>query len=302
MIDDRNRPVMIVGSRGYLGTAFHHHLRSRGITVVPVNREDFDPLDCSGLEARIRQVGPRFLINAAGFTGKPNVDACESDKAACVSDNIMLVLSLKHVCQRLNLRWGHVSSGCLYTGVKPGGTGYTEQDEPNFSFLHRNCSFYSGAKHLGESFIRDDPRCYIWRPRMVFNGVPGPRNLLTKILSYPRLLDARNSMSHVDEFIAAAWQCVEKQVPTGIYHMTNPGSITTREITEMMLELGLTDQTFHFFQDEAEFMRHVQAPRSNCVLHTDKLAGVGIYMSPVGLAVRQALLEYRERIQSASEE
>ena len=36
--------------------------------------------------------------------------------------------------------------------------------------------------------------------------------------------------------------------------MTNPGSITTSQVTEWMIEEGLTDKKFNFFKTEEEFM------------------------------------------------
>ena len=64
--------------------------------------------------------------------------------------------------------------------------------------------------------------------------------------------------------------------------MTNPGSITTSQVTEWMIEEGLTEKKFNFFKTEEEFMQKAaKTPRSNCVLDTSKAEKAGIGMRPV---------------------
>ena len=74
--------------------------------------------------------------------------------------------------------------------------------------------------------------------------------------------------------------------------MTNPGSVTTRQVTEWMLEEGVTDKQFQFFEDEEQFMtKAAKAPRSNCVLDTTKAEKAGIGMRPVEEAMRESIQE-----------
>jgi len=51
--------------------------------------------------------------------------------------------------------------GCIFTGAHPDGSGFSEEDAPNFDFRHNNCSFYSGSKALGEEILRGAESCYI---------------------------------------------------------------------------------------------------------------------------------------------
>ena len=72
--------------------------------------------------------------------------------------------------------------------------------------------------------------------------------------------------------------------------MTNPGSVTTTQVTEWMKEEGVTDKEFQFFEDEQHFMiKAAKTPRSNCVLDTTKAERAGIGMRPVEEAVRESL-------------
>jgi UDP-glucose 4,6-dehydratase len=168
--------------------------------------------------------------------------------------------------------------------------GWKEDDVPNFSFRSPPCSFYSGTKALGEEVLEDARNCYIWRLRIPFNEERSPRNYLQKLLNYDSLLEAENSVSYLDEFVQKCVECFEKEVEPGIYNMTNPGSVTTSQVTEWMIQEGLTDKRFTFFETEDEFMeKAAKTPRSNCVLDTTKAEKAGIGMRPVEEAMRESI-------------
>jgi dTDP-4-dehydrorhamnose reductase len=197
---------------------------------------------------------------------------------------------IREVCEDLNIPWGHVSSGCIFSGRRQDGKGWAEEDEPNFSFRSPPCSFYSGTKALGEEVLEGAENCYIWRLRIPFNEERSPRNYLQKLLNYDSLLEAENSVSHLGEFVQKCVECFEKEVEPGIYNMTNPGSVTTRQVTEWMREDGVTDKLFQFFEDEEQFMsKAAKTPRSNCVLDTTKAEKAGIGMRPVEEAMRESM-------------
>jgi len=288
---------LILGSTGYLGSHFLKYLRSIGETVRGLSRTEIDYTNSDELRSLLNEIKPRFLINAAGYTGKPNVDACESDKAECLFGNAVLPGRIRTACEEVGIPWGHVSSGCIYSGRKSDGGGWTEEDEPNFSFRNGPCSFYSGTKALGEEVLKDAKNCYIWRLRIPFNEEISPRNYLQKLLNYSYLLEAENSISHIDDYINSCLSSFTQECEPGIYNLTNSGSITTRQVVKWMKEEGVTDKEFNFFENEEDFMAKAAiTPRSNCVMDTSKAERNGIALRPVEEAVRQTLRKMREQV------
>jgi dTDP-4-dehydrorhamnose reductase len=222
------------------------------------------------------------------------VDACELHKAECLLGNAVLPGLVAQACEAAGVPWGHVSSGCIFSGEGPGTAGFTERDEPNFTFRAKRCSFYSGTKGLGEEVLAGHPDLYVWRLRIPFNRVDSPRNYLTKLMRYARLLDATNSISELDEFAEATLDCWTKRVPFGTYNVTNPGRVTTREVVELIKRSGVCAKEFSFFASEAEFMSTAaKTPRSNCVLDPSKLAGAGIRLTPVLEAIERDLRAWK---------
>lgn len=282
--------IYLLGGSGYVGSSYQALLQRKGLPFRNLRRADFDYTNPEALTELLRREKPEFLINAAGYTGKPNVDACELHKTECLFGNGVLPGLIAQACTAAGVPWGHVSSGCIYTGSRPDGKGFTETDTPNFSFRTNNCSFYSGTKALGEEVLAGRPDVYIWRLRIPFNQVDNPRNYLTKMQRYSTLLDAENSISQLEEFVAATFACWEKRVPFGIYNVTNPGHVTTREVVGLIKKTGVSHKDFQFFTDEAEFMRTAaKTPRSNCTMDSSKLAAAGIVMTEVHEAVERDL-------------
>lgn len=292
--------ILLLGASGYIGSAFQHHLTDSRAEWRPVSRAETDIYDRAALRDLIRSSGATFLINCAGYTGKPNVDACEHHKADTLQGNSVLPGRVREVCEDENLPWGQVSSGCIYTGRRADGQGFTEEDPPNFSFRKPPCSFYSGSKALGEEVLEGAEQCYVWRLRIPFNHRDGARNYLSKLMRYPKLLEAENSISQLDEFVRACLDCRRREVPYGVYNVTNPGAVTTSRVVQWIQEELNPGRPFTFFDSEAAFMATAaETPRSNCVLDSSKLLAAGIHLTPVEEAVRRALREgdWRESLQ-----
>lgn len=286
--------IYLLGGSGYVGQAYQALLSRKRIPFRNLRRAELDYTNVEVLRKALVADRPEFLINAAGYTGKPNVDACELHKHECLFGNAVLPGIIAEACEAANVPWGHVSSGCIYTGARPDGAGFLETDAPNFSFRTNNCSFYSGTKALGEEVLAGRSNVYVWRLRIPFDHVDSPRNYLTKLMRYQRLLEATNSISQLHEFVASTFACWEKRVPFGTYNVTNPGAVTTSEVVDLIRASGVCRKDYVFFKSEDEFMQTAaKTPRSNCVMDSSKLAGVGITMTPVRDAVRQALASWK---------
>ena len=287
-----SQQLVLLGSGGYVGEHFCRALTREQIPFVSLSRRD--TIDVARLSAALREANAWGVINAAGYTGKPNVDACETDRAACLAGNAVLPGIVRDACEQLEIPWGHISSGCIYTGRRSDGGGFTEDDAPNFSFRPNNCSFYSGTKALGEEVLSGASQCYIWRMRIPFEPTANGRNYLQKLLTYQTLLEAENSLSQLEEFVQACLDCLRQRLPFGVYNLTNPGSVWTSEVVELIRAAGLGSKEFRFFASEADFLRiAAKTPRSNCVLDSSKSIAAGLRLTPIRTALEQTLARWQ---------
>jgi dTDP-4-dehydrorhamnose reductase len=313
--------ILLLGGTGYIGQAFAEELQRRGLDYRTLSRRELDYTRFDLLLALLRSTPPEFLINAAGYTGKPNVDACELDKGGTLAGNLLLPHTIAQACAVAGVPWGHVSSGCIYSGGKlpsPDGwrackdlmhpaaravvesspesiRGYTETDTPNFCFRDLPCSFYSGSKALAEEAIAGLGRSYIWRLRIPYDEWDSPRNYLSKIQNYSKVYDNVNSISHRADFVRACLDLWGSRAPFGTYNVTNPGFVTTHQVVGLIEKILRPARRFEYWADDSEFY-HVAAktPRSNCVLDVSKLLAAGVKIRPVLEALEASLRNWKK--------
>ena len=313
--------ILLLGASGYIGQAFAAALTRRGKAFTPLSRREIDYTRFDVLLACLRERKPEFVINAAGYTGKPNVDACETAQADTLQGNTLLPQTIAHACAVSGTPWGHVSSGCVYSGAKivndgqarvePDLTkpelralaeqhpesvqGFVETDEPNFSFRRPPCSFYSGTKALAEEAITGVGQSYVWRLRIPFDEFDNGRNYLSKVQRYSKVYDNVNSISHRDDFVCACLDLWERRAPFGIYNVTNPGFVTTRQVVGIVERILKPARPFEFWESDEEFYRvAAKTPRSNCVLDVSKLLATGVKVRPVEEALEDSLRKWKK--------
>ena len=289
---------ILLGKNGYIAEAIVKELKSRDLSYVALSRTDinytnkcdFDLYVLNNFHRNILEGEDIVVINCAGYIGKPNVDACELAKADCIEGNVLFPAMLSQLCADRGYQYVHISSGCIYGGYEKH---FTEEDVPNFDF--QNGSFYSGTKALAEKVVtQNNPTSYIFRLRIPFDELESPRNYITKILNYDKLLNAENSFSHRADFAKYTIDLIENKAPKGIYNITNKGSLTTEQVIELIKEYKITNKNFEFFSNLDSFMSEVTAPRSNCVLDTSKIENQ-IKIRTVEEAFRDALSKYRQK-------
>src|SRR6185436_9971718 len=171
--------------------------------------------------------------------------------------------------------------------------GFSETDEPNFSFRRPPCSFYSGSKALAEEAIAGIGQSYIWRLRIPFDHFDHPRNYLSKLQQYPKVYENVNSLSHRGDVVRACLDLWERREPFGIYNVTNPGFVTTRHVVALIERLLRPARAFEFWSGDKEFYRvAAKTPRSNCVLDVSKLLATGVPLRPVEEALVDSLKQW----------
>lgn len=262
---------IVLGARGYIGSAIVNELRSRSLPYIALSRDRVDYISSRIFGKYLdkhREQGrkPPTIINCAGYVGKPNVDACEENKEECILGNVIFPSMLSNLCTSRGVKLCHISSGCIYSGYEKD---FSEEDIPNFTL--QTGSFYSGTKALAERMLKDKPSTYIFRLRIPFDHHPSPRNYITKLIDYKRLLNRRNSLSHRGDFANYSLNLLEMQAPYGIYNITNKGHLNASDVTSLIKKHLLPDKEFHFFEKYRHFLKVTTAPRSNCILDTSKL-------------------------------
>ncbi len=271
------------GKTGWIGKQLVEWIEARGDRAVAAearleNREE--------IEREIEAVHPDRIINAAGMTGRPNVDWCEEHQVETVRANLLGALNLFDAALLHGIHVTNFGTGCIYEYDEEhpmsSGRGFCEGDEPNFEG-----SFYSKTKGMLDRLVGCYPNVLNLRLRMPISSDLHPRSFLTKILGYKYVIDVPNSVSVLDELLPVAIAMAEREL-AGNYNFTNPGTISHSELLSMYRDMIDPEFVWNVISVE-ELGNYVKAPRSNNELDSEKLLREFPEISSAKEAVMNAL-------------
>lgn len=139
---------LIYGRTGWIGGLLGRLCEAKGLDYTYANGRLEDRAQ---IEADIAAAQPTHVFNAAGVTGRPNVDWCETHKVETIRTNVVGTLTLVDVCREKGILVVNYATGCIFEyddgHLLGSGVGFKEEDTPNFVG-----SFYSKTKAMVSHF------------------------------------------------------------------------------------------------------------------------------------------------------
>jgi dTDP-4-dehydrorhamnose reductase len=182
-----NQRILLIG-KGHLGSYL------KGLWNLPNElhwTREMAELDA----ATLQRLNPAAVVNTAG---KTDLRWCEDNAAECFRCNVSAPVSVYRAVKNAfqnKVPYIHLSSGCVWDGpFRPDGKPFQPNDPAT------PACFYAWTKAACDALLMDEAAAplLIVRPRQVYSPLASPRNTLTKLNSYPRLLDTPNSMTSAD--------------------------------------------------------------------------------------------------------
>lgn len=233
------------------------------------------------VRALLDELKPDRVFIAAGVTGRPNVDWCESNRQATIRANVIGTLNVIDLCNERNIHVTYYATGCIYEGGYE-GDGFDEDSVPNFEK-----SFYSLSKSLCERVIRETyENVLTLRLRMPISDDLHPRSFVTKITNYAKVVDVPNSMSVLHDLLPVSVDMSARAL-AGVYNFCNPGLISHNEILQMYKEEVDPNFVWQNFTVEEQSLV-LKAGRSNNKLDVSKLLSEYPNVPEIHEAVRGA--------------
>ena len=271
---DREK-ILVYGAKGWIGGQFVSLLEKEGVEYVLGERRVGDDPDES-IEAEILSVSPTHVASFIGRThgpGSNTIDYLEGgpDKVSInVRDNLYGPLLLAELCRKFGIHFTYIGSGCLFKydeehpiGSKP----FTEDDRPNYFG-----SSYSVVKGYTDRLMHHYKNVLNVRMRLPVSDDESPRNLITKITSYKKILNIPNSVTVLPELLPVLLKLMKKR-HTGTLNLVNHGCVEHTQVLEAYKETVDPSLEYEVIadDDESEFVSKLRSSRSNCYLSTDLL-------------------------------
>jgi dTDP-4-dehydrorhamnose reductase len=237
---------------------------------------------------------PDVIINTIGFCGSPNIDQCETEKEKTYTINTIIPVMLANECEKHSVRFIHIGSGCVSYGLSPNARyniasknkifepGWKENDFAN------PLSYYSKTKYSADLLMSDLKNVCILRIRMPVSSKNHPRNLLNKLLSYKQIIDVENSITFLDDFIAAVDFIIQNN-KTGIYNIASPIPLKHSDLLD-----EYNKYIPHIYEKIKPNELNTVATRSNCILDINKIQNEGFVFTDTYERMRATIKDYVE--------
>lgn len=268
-----NEEILILG-KGFIGNRL---------------REEFD---CSisdaklysykDAETEIKKYNPKIVINCIGRIGN-NVDDCEKDLDKALTANSFVPFILAEVALRNNIRLVHISSGCIYHYDYSKDEPIDENKIPDFFEL-----FYSRTKIYSDqalALLAKKHPILIARIRVPLDNYPHLKNLLTKLITYRKVIDLPNSVTYIPDFLLALRHLIEINAQ-GVFNVVNKGSLKYPELMEIYKK-HMPD-----FKYEVIDFKKLNAVRTNLILSAGKLEKSGFKTRDIHEVLEGCVQEY----------
>jgi dTDP-4-dehydrorhamnose reductase len=213
--------ILLTGRNGQVGWELERQLPPLG-RVFAFDHASLDLADPDQIVARVREVRPGLIVNAAAYTA---VDRAESEPELAMQINGEALGILAEEAKHLGALLIHYSTDYVFDGTKP--TPYLETDPPN------PISAYGRSKLEGERAIQASGcRHVILRTSWVY-GLRGKNFLLTILrlareLPELRIVDDQIGTPTWCRDIATATAQLTRQAVVGktddLYHLTAVGA------------------------------------------------------------------------------
>ncbi|PIZ94012.1 MAG: hypothetical protein COX82_01510 [Candidatus Magasanikbacteria bacterium CG_4_10_14_0_2_um_filter_41_10] len=274
--------ILIIGANGYIGTRCLEAWDDAVAAEGHVNTKE----DVLSL---IDKHQPDVMLNAAGVRGKPNVDWCEDHQMETIVGNTLLPIIIAEACQERGVYLLHIGSGCIFYGDSHHVDKKWREDD-----FGNPVPVYSRAKWAADLVLSTLPQTAIARIRMPIDWMPSAQNMIDKLATYPKVIDVENSVTIVDDMIDVFYQLMEKRA-TGIFHVTNPGTLKHKEIVTLYEQYVDPSHTNEWISNDDLVKQGLATKgRSNNFLSSEKLKELGIEMREVHEAMEATMKKYAE--------
>lgn len=230
---------IILGGNGFLGSYTCKVMDSLNKNYIKLNTR------LENIELLLKQLSvlkPKYVICAAGISGKPTVQWCENNKEETFLVNYTLQLELASMCKNLDMHLTIYGSGLIYNNEGL----YNEKDKPNKDDL-----YYSRVRIMLENELEGRnmfTNVLYLRILYPISGDGHEKCFLSKLKTRLNTVhDVKINSTILPNLIPNMFLLIENRT-TGIVNFVNPGLISIPELimnTDNKLDFKIVHKNYN---------------------------------------------------------
>jgi len=228
--------VLVLGNKGMLGHVLYETLQaddnSKKYDVIGINRSDdnrdnkshrLDVLNFDKLKEFIKNKKPKYIVNCIGTL----VEASINKPSLAIQTNSHLPHYLNEISEKYNFKLIHISTDCVFDGMKGMYKESDKKTETNYYGLTKNLGEIDNKKNLTirTSIIGPELKS---NPTGLFNWVISQKG--NTIHGYSKAMWSGITTVELAKFIV--WSLGEEV--TGIVHATNSIGISKYDLIKLI--------------------------------------------------------------------
>lgn len=281
------RPLLVLGKKNILGTAFSRACEERQIQYVALDHSEININDAKDLCRKLAELNPWAVINATSHT---QTDKAEQEQSIYFKVNCTGPANLAALCRYHNAQFLHISSDQVFDGTKVGP--YTESDK----IAPRNACGNSSVAGEGAVLVTN-PDALVVRTGPLF-GPWDSRNFVYQTLM--ALKEGKDVEAASDIFMSPTYvpDLAHRSLDllldeeTGIFHIANDAVVSWKEWAQhIALATGYDAKGSNGFTTQQQNQTPKQP--TNTALRSEK----GIHLPSLDHALERYLLAIRYSLQ-----
>jgi dTDP-4-dehydrorhamnose reductase len=273
--------ILLLGANGYIGRVFEQKLPEGSFIKMR-----YENLSVQNLLNSWALNHFDTIINCTGYAGE--------NKDKIVHGNLhapIVITEFVNIVKELTVL--HISSCDMYKNYN--NKTFTEKSRPNNCWSNSSSvNFHAASKALAEEVVSRYPNHYICRAGILFDQIDHPKNYLSKLFSFDRVLNIDNSLSNRQEFVEACIHLLKTKASFGSYNIVNTGDIDNNSICKLMSKYLKKEFKFYdcvtdyLFSKKQENFDHISSKVCN-----DKVLASGAKISETYKSIEQSLKKWR---------
>lgn len=249
---------LLYGSRGWLGSQFSNFLREKFPHIILLTSDKrVDDIDT--INEELDELKPDRVICFIGRTSGPGcntIDYLEGPGKLVenIRDNLFAPVLLMKLCEDHGIHCTYLGTGCIFSYNDPNDPPFVEHSKPNFTG-----SSYSTVKGFTDQLAGLFTALNV-RIRMPITSKDEPKNLLSKMIRYPKVCNTLNSVSVLDDIFPVLVLLILEEY-NGTVNLVNPGPIDHVTILELYKKYVDPNHTYTLME-ESEQNNMLQSKRA----------------------------------------